>query len=134
MTPTFSIIDYCIFAAFLVASASIGVFFAWKGRKQNSNEEFLTGGRKLQMFPVVMSLAASFVSTNTILGVPAEIYTLGTQFSVHLIGFVIAVLLAAKVFVPIFYDLQLTSINKVRDQFVLVARMSTTAFATPSSI
>ena len=91
----------------------IGAFFGWKGRLSKNNKEFLTGNRNLQMFPVVMSLAASFMSTNTILGVPAEVYTLGTQFVVHIIPFTIAVILSAEVFMPVFYDLNMTSVNEV---------------------
>ena len=64
------------------------------------------------MFPVVMSLAASFMSTNTILGVPAEVYTLGTQLAIHLVPFCIAVTLSAEVFMPIFYELNMTSVNE----------------------
>lgn len=65
------------------------------------------------MFPVVMSLAASFMSTNTILGVPAEVYQLSTQFIVHILSFTIAVVLSANVFMPVFYDLNMTSVNRV---------------------
>ena len=127
----FSTIDYLVFILFLSASALIGVFFAWKERNKTSSDGFLTGGRKLQLFPVCMSLIASFLSSNTILGVPSEIYlyvslniwdiflTLklnplkGTQYSVHLITFTIAVLLAANVFMPVYYQLNLTSVHKV---------------------
>lgn len=78
----------------------------------DSSQEFLTGGRNLQVFPVAMSLSASFMSTNTILGGPAEVYSLGTSYMWHLGGFTLAVLLAAKVFMPIYYDLQLTSVHR----------------------
>jgi sodium-coupled monocarboxylate transporter 8/12 len=70
----FSLVDYFVFALFLLSSALIGIFFAWRDRKKSSKEEFLTGGRSLDLFPVCMSLIASFLSSNTILGVPSEIY------------------------------------------------------------
>ena len=70
----FSIIDYLVLGVFLMTSSLIGIFFAWKERKKTSSDGFLTGGRKLQLFPVCMSLIASFLSSNTILGVPSEIY------------------------------------------------------------
>lgn len=110
---TFGAVDYGVFAFFLLSSALIGAFFGWKGRKSNSNKEFLTGNRNLATFPVVMSLAASFMSTNTILGVPAEVYTLGTQYAIHVIPFTIAVILSAQVFMPVFYELNMTSVNEV---------------------
>lgn len=113
---TFAISDWIVFVTFLLSSAFIGAFFGWRGRKSKNNKDFLTGNRNLQMFPVVMSLAASFMSTNTILGVPAEVYTLGTQFVIHIVPFTIAVLLSAYVFMPVFYELNMTSVNEVRNQ------------------
>jgi len=110
---TFSTVDYCVFGGFLLSSALIGVAFGIRGSKKNgNNKEFLTGNRNLATFPVVMSLAASFMSTNTILGVPAEVYTLGTQFVIHIIPFTLAVILSAHVFMPVFYRLNMTSVNE----------------------
>ena len=90
----------------------IGVVFGWKGRKSTDNKEFLTGNRNLPMFPVVMSLAASFMSTNTMLGVPAEIYMLGTQFIINLVPITFSIILSANVFMPVFYRLNMTSVNE----------------------
>ncbi|XP_054166127.1 sodium-coupled monocarboxylate transporter 2-like [Oppia nitens] len=112
LEKNFSIIDYLVFGVFLSFSTLIGIYFAIKNRKNPSKDEFLTGGKNLDVFPVCMSLIASFLSSNTILGVPAEIYLYGTQFSVHLITFTIAVLLAANVFMPVYYKLNLTSVHK----------------------
>ena len=77
----FSLIDYMVFIMLLIVSSLIGVFFAWKDRKKSSNQEFLTGGRNLDLFPVCMSLIASFLSSNTILGVPSEIYLFVSFFT-----------------------------------------------------
>lgn len=109
----FGIVDYLIFAALLAASALIGVYFMWSSRKTATNSEIFTGNRRLPVFPVVMSLVASFMSTNTLLGVPAEIYQVGTQYSVQIITIFTAVILATEVFMPIYYRLGLTSVHEV---------------------
>lgn len=108
----FHIVDYAVFALFLLCSALIGVIFGWRSRKSTDNKEFLTGNRNLPMFPVVMSLAASFMSTNTMLGVPAEIYLLGTQFIINLVPIIFSIILSANVFMPVFYRLNMTSVNE----------------------
>ena len=108
----FTLVDYGVLGLFLLSSAMIGVFFGWKDRNNKNNKQYLTGDRNLQTFPVVMSLAASFMSTNTILGVPAEVYTLGTQFLIGMFSFTVAVVLSAEVFLPVFYDLNMTSVNE----------------------
>ncbi|RWS09379.1 sodium-coupled monocarboxylate transporter 1-like protein 2 [Dinothrombium tinctorium] len=59
-----------------------------------------------------MSLAASFMSSNTLLGAPAEVYLLGTQFGVNMLMVVIAAFVGANLFMPLYYDLELTSVNK----------------------
>lgn len=112
LRQNFGPVDYGVFGLFLASSAMIGAFFGWKSRKNTNNKEFLTGNRNLQMFPVVMSLAASFMSTNTILGVPAEVYMLGTQYWIGMVCFTVAVVLSAEVFMPVFYKLNMTSINE----------------------
>lgn len=113
LSSNFSIVDYFVFAFLLISSSMIGIFFWHKSRKNVSNAEFLTGKRKLSMFPVCLSLVASFLSTNTLLGVPAEVYQVGTQFSLQVVSFVIAVVLAAEVFLPIYYRLEMMSVNQV---------------------
>lgn len=79
----FTPVDYLVFTSLLVASSLIGVYFWFKDRKSASNADYLVGGRNLAIFPVAMSLAASFMSTNTILGVPSEVYMLVSTFVRH---------------------------------------------------
>ncbi|RWS00859.1 sodium-coupled monocarboxylate transporter 1-like protein 2, partial [Dinothrombium tinctorium] len=93
-------------------TALIGIFFWIKSRNNQTNQDYLMGSRNLSVFPVTMSLAASFMSSSTILGVPAEIYLLGTQYVFIIFMILLSGLLAANVFMPIYYDLKLTSINK----------------------
>lgn len=113
LNTNFSIIDYFVLSLLLISSSLIGVFFWWKSRKNPSNDEFLTGHHQLGMFPVTMSLVASFLSTATLLGLPAEVFQVGTQFSIQIISITFAVILAAEVFVPIFYSIGLLSVNEV---------------------
>ncbi|XP_054162852.1 sodium-coupled monocarboxylate transporter 1-like [Oppia nitens] len=112
VNTNFSIVDYLVFAFLLITSSMIGILFWFKSRNKPSNAEFLTGNRQLGLFPVTMSLVASFMSTNTLLGLPAEVYQVGTQFSLQLIGIVVAVVLAAEVFMPIYYRMALLSVNE----------------------
>ena len=62
MKERFSLIDYGVFSAMLVISASIGLYFAFKERHKKKISEVLLGDRKLKIFPVAMSIMASFTS------------------------------------------------------------------------
>ena len=120
LDKVFTVWDYAVFIVLLALSSLIGVFFAWRSRNATNSDEFFTGGRKLSLFPVTMSLVASFLSTTTLLGVPAEVYQIGTQYSLYCISMVVAIVLAAEVFMPVFYRLNITSVNEVRNSFFFV--------------
>ena len=65
MSLTFSLVDYAVFTLMLIISALIGFYFAWKERNKKNADEMLLGGRKLKIFPVAMSIMASFTSVNS---------------------------------------------------------------------
>ncbi|CAG2119575.1 unnamed protein product [Medioppia subpectinata] len=109
LDTNFSIIDYLVFSSLLIASSLIGVYFWFISRKNGTNDEFLTGNRRLSLFPTTLSLIASFMSTNTLLGLPAEVYQVGTQISMQIISMVITIVLTAEVFMPVYYDLGFVS-------------------------
>lgn len=54
----FSWLDYTLFIFMIGVSAAIGVYFGFFGKKQDSAEEYLFGGRTMKIFPIAMSLVA----------------------------------------------------------------------------
>ncbi len=131
-TNTFHAWDYVVFAAVLVISASIGLYYGCTGGRQRTTREFLMADRQMTVFPVALSLLASFMSAVTLLGTPAEIYVFGTQYWMIWMGYVLMIPLAAHVYLPIFYKLQVTSIFEVNipscDKFCIYVRMLSYAF------
>ncbi|NWR76894.1 SC5A8 protein, partial [Centropus unirufus] len=101
--------DYVVFAAMLMVSAIIGIYYAFAGGGQKTSEDFLMGGRRMNAFPVALSLTASFMSAVTVLGTPAEIYCFGAMFCIFSITYVLVVLCSAEIFLPVFYKLGITS-------------------------
>lgn len=73
VTGSFVALDYAVFALMLVASAAVGVYFAWTDRRQTNSRDFLMGGRRMTALPVSLSLTASFMSAITVLSTPAEV-------------------------------------------------------------
>lgn len=109
--PKFTVTDYSVMCLMLCVSSSIGIYFAWRDRRQQSTKTFLMGNRELGVFPVSMSLMASFQSATTVLGYPSEMYYKGTQFWVAIFGLAVSNVIAAELFLPVLYNLQLTSVN-----------------------
>lgn len=74
MASTFSVLDYCLFVAVLLVSAIVGLYYFLKekfGKKEMTSDDLLMGGREMSVFPVAMSLVASYMSAITVLG---EVY------------------------------------------------------------
>jgi len=101
--------NYMVVGCMMTVSALIGIIFWGKQRKQQSAEELLVGGRSMSVLPVTFSLAASFLSAFTLLGLPAEIYTQGTQFLTALAFAPISALAITTIFLPVFHNLQVPS-------------------------
>ncbi|XP_065079989.1 sodium-coupled monocarboxylate transporter 1-like [Ochlerotatus camptorhynchus] len=107
----FSVVDYVIFASMLLMSTLIGVYFGFLSKvKQNNTKEYLLGGKTMNKFPVSASLIATHVSGITLLGVPSELYGHGTQYWLCIISAFSVTLLMEKIYLPVFYDLQVTSV------------------------
>ncbi|XP_022673443.1 sodium-coupled monocarboxylate transporter 1-like isoform X1 [Varroa destructor] len=111
MTNRFTWFDYVMMIAVLASSSLIGIYFAWKDRKKMNNKQFLMANRQLGAFPVSMSLMASFQSATTYLGYPSEMFYRGTQYWAAIFGLAISNLIAGEFFLPVLYDLKLTSVN-----------------------
>lgn len=104
----FSTVDYVVFGGMLLLSALTGVYHGCHGKKKLTTRKYLMGSN-MQVFPVAMSLIASYVSGVTILGTPAEIYNFGTQYliivpAIWLMGIVVGV-----VYLPVFCKLEVNS-------------------------
>uniref|UniRef100_A0A8C9VUW6 Sodium-dependent multivitamin transporter n=1 Tax=Scleropages formosus TaxID=113540 RepID=A0A8C9VUW6_SCLFO len=105
----FSAVDYVIFAVLLVASAGIGLYYAFSGGRQRTTQEFLLADRSMSCLPVSLSLLATFQSAVAILGAPSEIYANGTQYWFLGCSYFLGLLIPAHIFIPVFYRLRLTS-------------------------
>ena len=111
---TFTVWDYVVFGLVLAVSAGIGIYYACSGGRQKTTSEFLMADRQMSVFPVTLSLLASFMSAITLLGTPAEIYTFGTQYWMIWLGYCIMIPISVYIFIPVFYELKLTSVFEVR--------------------
>jgi len=123
--------NYLVLGGMLACSSLIGIYF-WR-QEQSSPEDTLLGGRNMHVLPVTFSLVASFLSAITLLGMPAEVYTQGTQF-LTVLGFIpVTAVLVTQVYIPVFHRLQAPSsyyyleLRFNRTVRLLGASLSTTA-------
>ena len=114
----FGTVDFVVFGVMLLLSAAIGIYHAFTGGKQRTTKEFLFANRGMMGIPVALSLLASFMSAITILGVPSEIYTYGTQYWLIIASYVILFPSVALIFVPVFRAVEISSSYEVSEQGV----------------
>ncbi|XP_055929194.1 sodium-coupled monocarboxylate transporter 2-like isoform X1 [Argiope bruennichi] len=112
MNKRFDTADYAVCVAMLSVSAGIGVFYAITGSKHNTTKEFLFGGKNMKIIPVALSVLATFVSAITLLGVPAESYQFGIQYWLINISYCFMIPVAAHIYTPLFFKLQVSSVNE----------------------
>lgn len=110
---TFHVLDYVFFIGTLAISLFIGLFFGFRGRKKHSTKEILLAGGKMHFLPVAMSLLASFMSAITLLGTPAEMYNFTTMYWYIGASYFFTMFMAAHIYMPIFYNLGITSAYEV---------------------
>lgn len=105
--------DYLVFGIVIAISACIGFAFGWFDRKKKSTKDYLLGGGDLNVFPVGISIMASFTSAIAILGFSAEMYLFGTMYWIVVLSYPFTQCFAALVYLPMFHRLKLTTAYQV---------------------
>uniref|UniRef100_A0A5F8H0B1 Sodium-dependent multivitamin transporter n=1 Tax=Monodelphis domestica TaxID=13616 RepID=A0A5F8H0B1_MONDO len=96
--PEFTLVDYGVCILLLVLSLAIGLYYARRGRGQNTVRQFLLANRSMGSLPVALSLLATFQSAVAVL----ESLGRSTVLAPSL-------LVPAHIFIPIFYRLNISS-------------------------
>uniref|UniRef100_A0A224Z1J3 Sodium-coupled monocarboxylate transporter 1-like n=1 Tax=Rhipicephalus zambeziensis TaxID=60191 RepID=A0A224Z1J3_9ACAR len=110
LVSRFTVWDYVVFAGMLCVSAAIGIYYAVMGvRRKATTDDFLMGGRSMSVFPVALSILASFMSAITLLGTASEMYIYGTQYLLIIFSYCLVIPATAYLYMPIFYSLHVTS-------------------------
>ncbi|XP_063227306.1 sodium-coupled monocarboxylate transporter 1-like isoform X2 [Bacillus rossius redtenbacheri] len=104
----FSWVDHTMFALMLVVSTVVGVLIGVCG-KQDTKVDYLLGGKKMSVIPIAVSLIFSHVSGISIVALPTEYYTYGAMYFNQFFAGLITCIITISVFLPIFFELQITS-------------------------
>lgn len=75
---TFSLLDYLVLAFFLSISAAVGIYFYCRSEK--TTKDYFHANNQLGPIPVGISSGVSFLSTASIMGLPAEVYVNGYSY------------------------------------------------------
>ena len=101
MPGQLALLDYAILAVYLAGTVILGLMI---GRKVTTGSDFFLAGRNLPWWAIGFSLVASDIGGTDIIGVGGAAYAHGLAVgNFDWIGCIPAMILAAFIFVPIFW-------------------------------
>ncbi|XP_042864126.1 sodium-coupled monocarboxylate transporter 1-like [Penaeus japonicus] len=103
------IVDILFLTLSVLVSAVIGLYQGYVGRRATP-EGYLMGSRKMKPIPLAMSMMVGTVSAITIMGNAGEMYAYGTQLWVMDLGIMLALVIIAKVMIPIIHPMEVVSL------------------------
>ncbi|VDK35108.1 unnamed protein product [Taenia asiatica] len=124
--------DYLLTAFLFAVYTFVGVFYGFKpsfvkcwhracrGKTEETDprdnnvgaDEMFLANRKLKLLPIVGSTLASFMSAVALTGNNSEFYLFGLEFLNIIFGYIISFPIAAEVYTPVFYKLNLASAHE----------------------
>jgi SSS family solute:Na+ symporter len=92
-------IDLAVIAVYMLAMIGIGMYFS---RKNKNSDQFTKASGKIPGWAIGLSIYATFLSSNTFLGVPGKAFGSNWNAFVFSISMPLAAWLASKYFVPFY--------------------------------
>ncbi|VDK77554.1 unnamed protein product [Litomosoides sigmodontis] len=106
------VVDTIVLIALLVAISFFGLFTALRGAKQTSAAQILHGSN-VSVLTSALSVCSGFLSAISLLGFPAEIHYQGAMILWYGPMYMVAFPIAAYCFLPVLYNMKLTSLYEV---------------------
>lgn len=111
MAQSFSSLDWLVIGGYIALLAFMGFVFS-RGKSENSQDYFL-GGNTMPYWVVAISVLATSQSAATFLGGPDQGYRGNYTYLATNIGTIIAALFVAKILIPKFYRLRVTTVYEL---------------------
>src|SRR5688572_23351505 len=102
----FSVLDWLVLATYLAGMVAIGFYFS---SRQTSTREFFLGGQRFGSLAMSLSVLATALSAITFIGQPGFVVDRDWSTLMSSLVAVPATLIVARLFVPFFWNLKLTS-------------------------
>lgn len=119
-------LDWLVLLGYFALIVGSGVWFSRV--RQRGTEDYFLGGRRMPAWAVAVSIVATSMSAASFIGVPEESYRGNLTYLATNIGMMIAAVVIATVFVPVFYR------NRVQTIYELLGTRFGPSAATASSL
>lgn len=92
-------LDFFVIAVYLSAMILLGIYFS---RKNKNSDQFTKASGKIPSWAIGLSLYATFLSSNTFIGVPGKSFGSNWNFFVLSLSLPFAAFIASKYFIPFY--------------------------------
>jgi len=116
-----------ILGIFLIYTAAI-FFIAWLTSRKSNNESYFTGNKKSPWLVVAYGMLGASLSGVTFMSVPGWVNKSEFSYMLIVVGYLVGYIIIAKILLPLYYRLNLTSIYTY-----LESRFGTYSYKTGSS-
>uniref|UniRef100_A0A0K8T529 Sodium-coupled monocarboxylate transporter 1 n=1 Tax=Lygus hesperus TaxID=30085 RepID=A0A0K8T529_LYGHE len=106
-SPSLPWIEYVVVAASLIGTTGVGLYFSKSGK--GSLEDYMFGGKRMTVLPITLSITATMMSANVLVGGGQEVYLHGSQTFAMMFPMAAGSLFGAYFYLPILYALDSVS-------------------------
>ncbi|XP_055615923.1 sodium-coupled monocarboxylate transporter 1 isoform X2 [Toxorhynchites rutilus septentrionalis] len=107
--------DYAVFAVFIVFSTVVPLWGRFFGRKEKTKADYVFGLGTISMGAMMLSIARGTLGVRSFLGYPSELFYRGAAMWETLYGMVTAYPIVCFVFIPVYFNLGVTSVYQYLD-------------------
>lgn len=114
------LLDIAIIVIYLITMVGVGIYFS---RKNKSSEQYTKASGAIPGWAIGLSLYATFLSSNTFLGVPGKSFGSNWNAFVFSLSMPFAAIIAYKLFIPFYRNVQeVSAYSHLEKRFGLWAR------------
>ncbi|CAH1111191.1 unnamed protein product [Psylliodes chrysocephalus] len=107
--------DYLVFVGLILATISVAVYSKFCGVKEKTKADYVFALGKVSVFAMMLSIARGNLGVRSVIGYPSELYYRGATMWESLYGILLAYPIVCFVFVPIYFNLGVTSVYQYLD-------------------
>ncbi|XP_048507117.1 sodium-coupled monocarboxylate transporter 1 [Athalia rosae] len=115
MEASSMVVDYLVFAVCIIASFLIPLWGKFRAKKKETKADYVFATGSVSMAAMMLSIARGTLGVRSFLGYPSELYYRGSAMWETLYGMLLAYPIVCFVFVPVYYNLGITSVYQYLD-------------------
>ncbi|EFN76289.1 sodium-coupled monocarboxylate transporter 2 [Harpegnathos saltator] len=112
---TTMVVDYLVFIGFIAISFVIPLWGNFRTKKKETKANYVFATGTVSMGAMMLSIARGTLGVRSFLGYPSELYYRGSAMWETLYGMLLAYPIVCFIFVPVYYNLGVTSVYQYLD-------------------